>query len=445
MGRSLLTQSLFISAFLLSFLNSHHLHASFPEFYGANVSTSAIGNQANLNPNEAGNNYYVPAFMAFSDKLSFSFNSSMVQHNFLDINSIVTKNSTNSSTNQTSNLTNNYKNTYILSLNLILPLELPGKGRLGLSVFTPVKNLMETNSGHPFLPEYVLYRARYKRTSAHFNYAQKLNDKFSFSLGSLIGFQVAARANAQTSLNGTGFGSNADANAIVTPSFGVITSLLYYPSESSMSYFTYQQGIKSNLDAQASGEITEPTAFLFDISIESMINYDPHIFRIGQGLTFSKMKIFGSVEYQIWESYKTPIIRIIKNNGSLIGSEDFEQIQVQNIFVPKLGASYSLTDSIEIMAGVLHRDTPLKGDFSGAGNSIDTPVTTFSAGSTYAMSIFGKTTKLGFSAQYHKLKELQVTKTATQENGNAGSKIGAPGYTIGGNIINVSLGLDLLF
>jgi len=36
-----------------------------------------------------------------------------------------------------------------------------------------------------------------------------------------------------------------------------------------------------------------------------------------------------------------------------------------------------------------------------------------------------------------------VTKTAGQENGQPGRKIGAPGYEIGGKIYTVSLGLGL--
>jgi len=38
-----------------------------------------------------------------------------------------------------------------------------------------------------------------------------------------------------------------------------------------------------------------------------------------------------------------------------------------------------------------------------------------------------------------------VVKTSGQENGSAGSKIGAPGYKIGGEVLTGSIGARMMF
>ena len=61
------------------------------------------------------------------------------------------------------------------------------------------------------------------------------------------------------------------------------------------------------------------------------------------------------------------------------------------------------------------------------------------------MVIWSKDVLLGTSFEYHQLQEKQVTKTANEENGSAGQKIGAPGYTIGGSIMAATFGIKFNF
>ena len=49
------------------------------------------------------------------------------------------------------------------------------------------------------------------------------------------------------------------------------------------------------------------------------------------------------------------------------------------------------------------------------------------------------------SGQYHMLKEVDVVKSNGQENGSAGSKIGAPGYNVGGEVLTGSIGARMMF
>lgn len=434
-----------IIAFLFAFLFSFQVQANYAEFFGTSPSTSSIGNQANTNEFDPANNYYIPALMAFSDTLSFSTSVSSIGTDFEPITGVTTKNNTNStSASEIGSVSTDYENYLGSSFHATLPIAYDGAGAVSLSLFMPIGKTMETNSGDAHLPEYVMYRSRYRRTMIHLNYAHKLSDNFAFSLGTHIGFQAGANTTNNVSLNGTSFGTSAGLKTEVKPSLAAILSTIYRKDNWSAS-FTFQQEMKSNLETQANGVINDPTSALFQITIESMIYYDPHILRFGGTYEVGNFTFLGTLEYQLWDNYKTPVIRVKDRGGVIIASDDYEKVELRNIPVPKVGARLRLTDTMSLMAGLSYKPTPLKGNFAGAGNSIDSNSLILAAGGSLSLKFFGKDLELSAGAQYHKLEELNIVKTANQENGSAGSKIGAPGYKVGGSVIAASGGLQLKF
>lgn len=427
------------------FVLSFSTYASFPEFFGTGPTTSTIGNQANGNSNDAANLYYIPAMAAWADKLTLQATMSATTHDFNDINNIVTENSTTGetgSTTQTGNANTSYEDSLNSVVNLLFPLR-ADMGAVGISFFAPVGRLTETNSGSPKLPEYSLYRARYRRTQLHLNYALPLGENWAISAGAHLGFQVSARVNTQVSLS-TNYGSNASAKTKINPSLGAILSIAHR-NDGMTNYFTFQQEMKSNLEAIATGDISDPPLTLINVGLESMIYYDPHILRFGTILNFDLFDLYGSLEYQMWENYEAPLIEVNNLGGTVKASDDYEQLKLRNIIVPKVGLLYHLSDSLGVRFGASYRQTPFDSDFSGAGNTIDTDVLMGSTGMTYDFLFFGKPIQIGGSLQYHHLMEKTVTKTSGQENGSAGSKIGAPGYTIGGSVIMAMGGLSISF
>jgi hypothetical protein len=322
--------------------------ASFPEFFGASYSTTAIGNQSNLDSNDPSNNYYAPAVLAFSKKVNALIQATVTETHFKSIANITKSNtSTSSGTPTTGGMSNNYPDLLSSAIHLALPIGYEDHGTLGtlgLSIFLPVGKLIETNSGNPFLPEYVLYRSRNDRTSIYLNFAHAKNDEWAFSFGTLLGFQATADARADISLNGTTtYGSSAQARAKIAPSLGVIVSIAKKIKENKV-YFTYQQEMKSNFHVHAYGEITSPTALSFDSNIDSVIFYDPHTFRLGGDYSFSSYQFFYGLEYQLWSNYETPVIKIKKNSGVMISSRDYEVISTRNTLNPRIGVKSNLTD-----------------------------------------------------------------------------------------------------
>lgn len=425
---------------------SPQVNASFPEFFGTGPSTSSLGNQSNNETNDPANLYYAPALSAWAKRVAISANMTAAKHSFEDITNITTENSTNGQTTTntvTGDANTNYDDALNTSIHLLFPLRYESAGSIGLSLFAPVGDFVETNSGNPSLPEYALYRARYRRTQVHFNYAFPINENFAISLGAHVGFQASARVNTSVSLSNSS-GSFGSAKTSIKPSLGAIVSATFRNDDSTTS-FTFQQEMKSNLEAIATGDISDPPLTLINLGLESMIYYDPHILRVAHSQQFESLEVFFTLEYQLWDNYEAPTIKIANLGGTVRASSDFETLKLKNVFVPKLGLRLSVTPQMKLMAGIAYRQSPFDSDFSGSGNTVDTNVLMLSGGGTYDIKLFGKDIQLGASLQYHRLEEKNIIKTPGQENGSTGVKIGAPGYKIGGNILVASTGAKISF
>ncbi len=427
-------------------LISTQTSASFFEYFGTAPSTSSIGNQSNLDINDPANTYFLPALSSWSQKITISATASTTSHNFEPITNVVVKNSTNGqsgSSVDTGNVQTDYQNSNNTVVSIILPLREKEYGAASLLFTAPVGSLVETNSGHPSLPEYVMYRARYRRSQMHLNYGLPLNDHWAISLGAHLGFQASARVNTLVSL-GDDYPSSGNAKTQIDPSLGAIASVVYRGANSLFG-LTFQQEMKSNLEAVATGEIVDPSLSLINIGLENMIYYDPHIFRLSYAKAWSEIEAFLSLEYQMWENFEAPLIQIKNLGGTVRASGDYEKLKLKNILVPKLGLKWKAYEGISLMGGLIYRQTPLDSDFSGSGNTIDTDSVILTSGLTYDFKLFKKEIQLGLSLQYHKLMEKDVLKTTGQENGNAGQKIGAPGYKIGGDVIMAMSGIKISF
>lgn len=420
--------------------------ANFPEMFGASFTTSSIGNQANMDANDPSNNFYAPSILGFSDKFNFVAQATSTAVHPKEIKNIVTANSTNSNTGTAFGEANtNYVKFYGGSLHAALPVGgLTHFGTLGLSVFLPIGDVVQTNSGHPFNPEYVMYRSRHEGTSIFLNFAKKLSDDFAFSLGTIVGFQAAAEVKTNLSLNGAAYGSWASGQAKVSPSLGAIASVTKTFDNNSL-YFTYQQEMKSNLKTSVFGEITNPSLALLDSRLDTMIYYEPHTFRLGSTFNFQDVEFYTGVEYMMWSNYKTPIMTVAKTGGVVVPSSNYEAVKIRDTINPRIGMKVNMTNRWSAMLGAQYRMTPLEGDFSGSGNSVDVNTIVGTTGLQYRMVIYGKDVHLGSSVQYHHLQSKTVVKTTGQENGAAGQKIGAPGYELGGYIISAALGAKFNF
>lgn len=182
--------------------------ASYPEFFGASFSTTSIGNQSNMDSNDPSNNYYAPAILGFSKKTNMLIQATSTSTSFAPMNNIVVANKTNSSSALTiGNVSNDYQAFQGSAIHLSTPVGYDHLGTVGLSLFSPIGNLMDSNTGDPFQPEYVMYHSRYQRTNFYFNFSRKWNEQIAWSIGTHLGYQADATINTNLSLNGSPYGS----------------------------------------------------------------------------------------------------------------------------------------------------------------------------------------------------------------------------------------------
>ena len=424
-------------------LNSPKSFANFAEFFGAGPESISLGNQGTDDPNNPVNNYYAPSFLAWNKHISFAFSSSAIRHNFEDIKNIIIKNDSNSrSGTEIGNANNSYGDFYNGIFHLVLPVFRPINGVIGVSLFAPIGYIAEVDSGDPILPEYIMYRARNKRSLVFFNYARAINNSFSFSLGATIGFEVNASMTTQAALNGSTIGSSSSLQAKIAPNVSPMFSFSYINNNLNL-FLSYIHEVKSELNTDVIGETSDPP-IPFDINASSMTYFDPNIVRLAGNYSFSLIKLYTTLEYQIWKNFKTSIIRLVQR-ASIKSSDDYENVQVKNILIPRFGIKYLLNNYWEINGGISYRATPVQNDFSGAGNSLDADTIIFTLGTNYLTKILDKSIKMSIGTQYHQLKDKFVIKTSGQENGDSGSKIGGPSYKIGGNVLLLNIGAKVSF
>jgi long-chain fatty acid transport protein len=434
------------SLILLCFIFSINTYANFPEMFGASSSTSGLANQFNDNENDPSNNYYAPALLSSSKRPSLQLSTNYNQSSLKEINNVTVRNSVNSeSSNEIGNVDTAYPALISNSLHMCLPILGEVGNKFAVSVFTPGKNLQEMSSGDAFLPEYVMYRSRNNRTTVHLNFILPLDNGWSYSVGAFSGLQISGETEIAARYNGSGKNSTAKMKAVAKPSLSPIVSIAKRHSYGTF-ILTYQHQMKNKMQIHAVGSTRDPALnFPYDFTMSSLLYFDPSTLRLGESWKIKNGKLFTTLEYQYWKSYSPSTISIEQNGGFIVGTGNYGTTQMRNIIIPKIGYEFNVHENVIAQMGMGYRQTPIKGDFSGAGNAIDTDSMIYSLGVLSKLNVFTKMVELSGSLQVHELQNKSVQKSPGNEDGNTGSKIGSPGYEIGGSIINLALGMKVEF
>jgi hypothetical protein len=425
--------------FILLFL-SLQAFANFGEAISGGPLTMGIGNQANPYVENPESHFYHPSQATSFKNASVSLSVSSTEFKFEPIKNIVTQNDTNSQSGESlGSVPNDYERISMGQFHAVIPLNYKEhRFFIGASIFTPLLYIAKFDSGSPDLPEYVMYRSRVRRLDGLVSVGTKIND-ISFALGSRFGFKLEADLEANASLNGTSFGSSARAKANILPKLGLVGSVNYAKKSHQLSA-TILQGMEMTAEATVTGQTTDPR-IIFDLASSSLAYFEPHQVRISYSWESPErlFSLFLNSNYMLWSGFGPPTLKLTQE-ASVLSSNNFEKIVTKNTFNNSLGAMVRL-GRYQILSGVSHYQSPLDSDFSGSGNTIDSDVTSYHLGITRSI---GKLSLI-FSTQLKQLKNQTVLKTSGQENGNNGQKIGAPGFTIGGDIININLGVSYQF
>ena len=428
--------------FLILLLLSFNASASFTELFGPSAESMAVGNLPITE--SASSNSQAAALLGFSEKTKFSFSTFYLSTNFNDINGVVTKSETNTVNQQViGDVEVNPTPSTLFGAHLSTPLFSPQGVKFNLSVVAPFDRLMEADTGDPYQPSYVMYANRFLRPSIHASVSQAFDD-LSFSLGVMTGFQ----SNGETYIVTRTTSGNPSVGKVsfnAKPSLG-LTASVAKKWDKQLTYLAFQQEMESKFISRATGEteISGGAAFPFDFKVNSILFYDPMTFRLGHQLPLSDALLHLGIEYQLWENYEAATLELKKQGGDINGSENFEVLKPKNIWIPRIGLEKSLSEKWKIKGGYFYRPTPLKPSrLKYAGNSIDSDKHVASLGLTHLLDFQSKLLNLDVAWQGHFLKTHKVTKTPGQEDGvGPDPKIGSPGYTVGGMIHVLTVGIS---
>ncbi len=437
--------------FLLLILLNLSAHASLCELFGPSAGSIAIASQAEKE--SAANNYHAAALLGYSKTTQFSFNTFYVSTDFKEIKNVVVKNETTTvDTFKRGNAEVNPTPTAMFGIHFSTPLFAPEGPKFNISVIAPFDRLMETDTGDPYQPRYVMYENRFIRPNLIFSGSQSFGD-WAFSAGVQTGIQSNGETYFVTKTTaGTPSVGKMSFNA--KPSIAALASVSKITSNH-VTFLSFQQEMKSNLQNRASGEteVAGSASIPFDFDVSSLLYYDPLTIRLGHQIHFEDhSSFFFTTEFQQWDSYDGSSLKLKKRGGTITGSNDYERLKLRNLFIPKIGYSRKLSEKWTGKVGYFYRQSPLKTEnLKHSGNSIDVDKHVASAGAAYLFKFYQKDIILDLAYQLHLLRSQHITKTPGLETGNPPSapsgsdedvKIGSPGYSVGGKIHVVSLGLS---
>lgn len=403
-----------------------------------------LSNQSNFNYDDPTNFYFCPAMAAMGDGNSIGLSSLTVHQNFKPIDNVVVNNDLNNPTTSTKkgDVDVNDEDANFFALHAGFKLFKKASTTLTLSLYGPMDKFIEADTGDFYEPEYVMYKSRYKRMSFFSSMAHKLNENFALSLGIISGMQSSGRTNLVAYDSGSDEPSSGSVVFNATPSIAPMVSVLYKLNESNAAYLAYQSEMKSNFEHSADGFTPIGSSSVkYDWTLSSMLFYDPAILRLGYQYKISAHSLYGTVERQFWGNYETPKLKIKNEGGVLVSSKDYEEIDVEDITIYKIGYQWQ-GDSSSWQIGYALRPTPIKKDYAEAGNSIDSDAQILSLGHIHRLRFFEQDFNLAAGLQMHKLDSFSVDKSSGMENGDTGSKIGDGGYEVGGEVYVLSLGIS---
>jgi hypothetical protein len=414
-----------------------------PEMLGSSATSMGLGMITHGEKDLAASNANTPSFLAFDSKAHFSFNLAYFKPHFNSINNVVIGNEMNTDDGVEkmgqSNVPNSSENIFIGSM--ALPLFHPSGPKLGLTFFAPLDRLAEASSGDPYLPEYVMYRSRLSRSAFIFNLIQKYKN-LGISLGGYSGFQASGKTFFVARTSGDTSPSSGQIDFNAKPSLAALFSLSYKEGSHLFS-FVWQQQMKSRFETTASGFTPVGGGSLpFNLTMKSMAYYDPMILRLGYQKQNDSWRFLSSLQFEKWDDYETPRLKLNQNGGVIIGGSQPEKIKTKNIFMPQIAIEKTIKE-VFYRIGYAYRASPLrKTHLKGSSNALDPDSHLTTLGLGIPLKIWDKKIEFSVGYQYRFLENRKIIKTDGQENGSAGRKIGAPGYRMGGNTQSLMVGLN---
>ncbi|MBI3556230.1 MAG: hypothetical protein HY074_08200 [Deltaproteobacteria bacterium] len=429
-------------------------HASTGELYGYGSRASAMGNTMLGGTSDGNATFYNPGANSLHPGLNVSLAVSYEHPHFLDIKGITVAN--NSTTAQTGDVIGDVDNTtYLDHLGETAAISL-NMGDVwknltaGLVAFLPLTRVAYIDTGDPFLPEYVSYRSRTQRPQI---YGSLSATPLSFlHLG--MGLAISTNLSATTSVFVTSSANSASHQQFAsTIKPGVAPYFSFYADPKPLELggtVRLPNRSKVSIDTNAHARLLGNTNDLpLVVNSSSTIYYDPLEFDFAVGYHIGETWfVTAEADWFQYKAFETPTLVVTDlGSGPTLQNSVNTSPTFRNIIVLKTAFEKKF-ELITLRAGYWHRPSPIT-DNSGPGNLVDPERHSFTAGigvDLQKAKLTEKSIILDLHAQYHVLVTQHITKSANNEVGASGStKVGSPGYDIGGGIAGGGFSLSMSF
>jgi long-chain fatty acid transport protein len=449
-----------VAVTLLLSVVSQSSYANVGDAFGFGSRTSALAGAGAAWGSGAFAAYHNPAAIsAEADKrLKFGFGLVLAYPNFLPINNVVTQNKYVADGVQYGDVDTSYQSTFgqVLGISYRLFPDFFDLS-LGFVAFLPLNQAAYMDTGEPFIPEYFLYRARTQRPQTEFGLGMNLGHGFRVGAGLHMAFTLTGNATVFLNTKPDTTTSSMRFTSSLKPKLAPYFGLLFKPEDDPRTYsigavFRLPAASDNTLQLKSAARAFGPLAAVdFNFAAFSTLFYDPMALELGGSLaTSSWSRMFLQLDYQIWSKFQAPALDIQQPQGSIqITPSSLPKFSYRNIWVPRIGEEFYLSDRVTLRAGYAYRPSILADVPTGAGNYLDPPkhMLNLGLGLNYAQFFgFDIPCNIDLNFTYHYLQRQLIQKTAGNEVGDlSDNKIGYPEYTAGGNVIGGGVSLSLAF
>ena len=396
-------------------------------------------------------------------KLDFSYGWLFMDPKFTPIQSVTIQNDFNSDATTTGNVNDDYRSVLGQTVGGAILVN-PEWHQLsaGITLFTPFDPLGFTDTGEAYIPEYVLYRARGQRPQIELGLGARVNERFSLGLGLHVGYGITASGSVflQTEDDTTSsMRVTASIKPQASPNLGwLLTSEL--PPEEPGSWSlgqtirvenNAQTTMKFDSSARAFGSLA---ALDISFAAASSMFYDPWTIETGMSWHHSPVgRLLVQVDFQNWRRFKRPALNIQDPSQTctaadpescepggqpfIVNPSILPALSLRNTFTPRIAEEIQFGSSM-LRLGYAFKPSIFSELPTSSGNYLDPSKHIATLGWGWKLPTFlgwNTPASIDVHASYQHLIAEHVTKTAGDETGDAGkTKIGAPGYDIGGRL-----------
>ncbi len=422
-------------------------HASTGEIYGYGSRASALGNTMFGGDDAGFATYYNPAANSAKDGLQAGIGVMWLTPNFKDIKGVTTKNSVTYTATQdtisdvgTDDYNDQLGQALGVSLNMGEKLKYL---TLGAMMYMPLERVAFLDTGETFQPEYFMYRSRTQRPQIYGSLSMRALPHIFVGTGLAVSTNMSANATIlATSSNGSVSHGRFTASIKpgISPYFSIYTD--YKPIRPALTVRLpnrYKTELDTGADARALGNTGISLSVVLNAA--STLYYDPLEVDLGFAIDLRpRTKLFVEADWLRYGQFEAPALNLTNRPGgtTIINNSISVLPAMHDIVVPKIGLenTFGENEAVTGRFGLTYHPSPVK-DNLGAGNLVDPDRLMGGLGLGFDLGkakITQRSIRIDSHFQYHHLFTHHVEKSRNNELGNPGTKIGAPGYDIGGSI-----------